>query len=122
MGCNYLLRAGADQYNITDLSLSSHPSTHCNYDTSGRREWLIKEAIAAKDHKIIMRNNWNTTTGMGIVRNAGKVEESDEEHGAGEAGDRADGDTDLSGWRCRSQNCNGNNYDCNGVVIKIMES
>lgn len=27
MGCDYLLRAGADQYNITDLSLSSHPST-----------------------------------------------------------------------------------------------
>lgn len=37
-------------------------------------------------------------------------------------GDGADGDTDLSGWRRRSQNCNGNNYDCNGVVIKIMES
>lgn len=38
------------------------------------------------------------------------------------AGDVADGDTGLSGWRRRSQNCNGNNYDCNGVVIKIMES
>lgn len=59
---------------------------------------------------------------MGIARNAGKVEGSNEEHGAGEAGDRADGDTDLSGWRCSSQNCNGNNYDCNGAVIKIMES
>lgn len=31
---------------------------------------------------------------MGIVRNAGKVEESNEDLGVGEAGDGADGDTD----------------------------
>lgn len=86
MGCNYLLRAGADQCNITDLSLSSHPSTHGSYDTSGRREWLIKEAITAKDYKTIMKKNSNTTIGTGLVRNAGKVEESNEEHGAREAG------------------------------------
>lgn len=57
MSCNCLLRAGADQCNITDLSLSSHPSTHCSNDTAGRGEWLIKEAIAAKDYKTIMKNN-----------------------------------------------------------------
>lgn len=49
--------ADVNQYNITDLSLSSLSSTHPNYDTSGRGEWPIKEAITAKDYKIVMKNN-----------------------------------------------------------------
>lgn len=35
-------------------------------------------------------------------------------------GNGADGDNGVSGWRRRAWNCNGNNYDSNGVVIKIM--
>lgn len=69
---------------------------------------------------------------MGIITNAGKVavtargNEGDKEQQARKGccwwQQWADGDISLSGWRRRSQNCNGNNYDCNGVVIKIMES
>lgn len=59
--------------NATDLTLSSHPGTHPNRVTSGRGELLIKEVITAKDYKTTMKNNYNTSIGMGIITNAGKV-------------------------------------------------